>query len=92
MLLNPPIMLLDEPTNSMDGTTEEAVKGRLGPFLKGRTVVLVTHRPSLLDLVDRIIVIDRGQIVADGPKAQVLETLRKPEVNSAAVQAGRQNP
>jgi ATP-binding cassette subfamily C protein LapB len=75
VLLNPPIMLLDEPTNSMDGTTEEAVIGRLEAYLRGRTVVLVTHRPSLLELVDRIIVLDRGRVVLDGPKNSVLERL-----------------
>ena len=48
---------------------------RLGTIAKGRTIVLVTHRHSMLALVDRLIVLDRGKVVADGPKAGVLEAL-----------------
>jgi ATP-binding cassette subfamily C protein LapB len=76
----PSILLLDEPSSSMDGATEEALKARLAAYAKGRTMVLVTHRNSLLDLVDRLIVIDRGKVVADGPKAFVTEALRTGKV------------
>ncbi len=71
----PSILLLDEPSSAMDGATEEALKERLAAYAKGRTMILVTHRNSLLDLVDRLIVIDKGKVVADGPKAQVTEAL-----------------
>ncbi len=71
----PSILLLDEPSSAMDGATEEALKERLAAYAKGRTMILVTHRNALLDLVDRLIVIDRGKVVADGPKAQVTEAL-----------------
>jgi ATP-binding cassette subfamily C protein LapB len=74
---SPPILLMDEPTGSMDHSSEEAVKVRLREYSKGRTVVIVTHRTSLLDMVDRIIVVDAGKIVADGPKATVVEALRQ---------------
>lgn len=70
LLLNPQILLLDEPTSAMDNTGEERLKQRLQAVVEGKTVLLVTHRASLLSLVDRLIVIDRGQIVADGPKAR----------------------
>lgn len=76
LLLEPPVLLMDEPTNAMDNSTEEQVKNRLVPLLDGRTLLLVTHRASLLSLVGRIIVMDGGRIVADGPKDQVLEALR----------------
>jgi ATP-binding cassette, subfamily C, bacterial LapB len=76
----PSILLLDEPSSSMDSSTEEALKARLAAYAKGRTMVLVTHRNSLLDLVDRLIVIDRGKVVADGPKAQITEALRTGKV------------
>lgn len=76
----PGILLLDEPSSAMDSSTEEALKERLAAYAKGRTMVLVTHRNSLLDLVDRLIVIDRGKVVADGPKAQVTEALRTGKV------------
>lgn len=83
LLLNPKILLLDEPTSAMDNSGEERLKQRLQPVIGDKTVVLVTHRASLLSLVDRLIVIDRGQIVADGPKAAVLEALKKGQVNVA---------
>lgn len=76
----PPVLLLDEPTGSMDHSGEEAVKARLRKFAKDRTVVIITHRTSLLDMVDRIIVTDNGRIVADGPKATVVEALRQGRV------------
>nr|ART38715.1 G248 [uncultured bacterium] len=76
MLLEPPLLIMDEPTNSMDNSSEEQFKNRLMPLLEGRTLLLVTHRASLLSLVGRVIVMDGGRIVADGPKDQVLEALR----------------
>lgn len=75
LLLNPQILMFDEPTSSMDNSTEAAFKQRLGLIAKGRTIVLVTHRHSMLALVDRLIVLDRGKVVADGPKSGVLEAL-----------------
>jgi len=72
---DPNILLLDEPSSAMDSSTEEALKARLAAYAKGRTMILVTHRNSLLDLVDRLIVVDRGRVVADGPKEQVTQAL-----------------
>jgi len=72
----PPLLIMDEPTNAMDNSSEEQFKNRLMPLLEGRTLLLVTHRASLLSLVGRVIVMDGGRIVADGPKDQVLEALR----------------
>ncbi len=65
----PPILLLDEPTSAMDVQNESEVIARLKTELADRTVVIVTHRTSLLDLVDRVIVVDKGRIAADGPKS-----------------------
>lgn len=67
----PPILLMDEPTSSMDVQNEAAVIQRLKVELAQRTVVIVTHRTSLLDLVDRVIVIDNGKVAADGPKSML---------------------
>lgn len=79
-LMEPPILLLDEPTSSMDYTTESEFKVRLGRFAKrfspGKTLIIATHRSSLVDLAERIIVVNDGCIVADGPREQVLEALR----------------
>lgn len=83
LLLDPPILLLDEPTNSMDNNTEEQLKTRLSSYLEGKTLLLVTHRMSLLSLVDRLIVIDGGQIVAVGPKEQVIQALTSGQIKMA---------
>lgn len=83
LLLDPPILLLDEPTSAMDNTGEERLKQRLHGVIEKKTVILVTHRASLLSLVDRLVVIDRGQIVADGPKAAVMEALKKGQISVA---------
>jgi len=81
---DPSILLLDEPTSSMDHSSEEDIKKRLQQFVAGKTVVLVSHRTSLLDLVERIIVMDAGRIVADGPKEQVIQALRQGRIGKAA--------
>lgn len=85
MLMDPPILVLDEPTSSMDNSTETAFKNRLGEILAGKTLLLVTHRNSMLSLVDRLIVIDGGKVVADGPKATVLDALMKGRITAAKV-------
>lgn len=75
LLLNPPLLLLDEPTNAMDNRAEELFKARLFPYLEGKTLLLITHRMSLLSLVDRLIVLDEGKVVAIGKKDEVLQAL-----------------
>ena len=81
---DPPILLLDEPTSSMDFSSEDDIKRRLTEYAKGKTVILISHRTSLLDLADRIIVIDGGRIMADGPKEQVVTALRQGRIGKAA--------
>ncbi|WP_305635158.1 type I secretion system permease/ATPase [Polaromonas sp.] len=81
---DPPILLLDEPTSSMDYSSEEDIKRRLKEFSAGKTVLLISHRTSVLELADRIIVLDGGRIVADGPKDQVVTALRQGRVGKAA--------
>jgi ATP-binding cassette subfamily C protein LapB len=83
LLMNPQILVFDEPTSHMDNSTETAFKTRLQQALPGKTLVLVTHRNSMLSLVDRLIVIDGGKVVADGPKAGVLDALMKGRVKAA---------
>ena len=83
LINDPPILLLDEPTASMDHSSEEEVKRRLGEFARDKTLIVVTHRTSLLDLVERIVVVDAGRVVADGPKAQVVEALRQGRIGRA---------
>lgn len=81
---NPPILLMDEPTGSMDHSSEDTIKRNLRQFGAGKTMLIVTHRTTLLDLVDRIIVVDNGKIVADGPKDRVVEALRQGRVEKAS--------
>jgi ATP-binding cassette, subfamily C, bacterial LapB len=75
LLLEPPVLVLDEPTSFMDNAAESRFKARLGAELAGRTLLLITHRASLLSLVDRLIVLDGGRVVADGPREDVLRRL-----------------
>jgi ATP-binding cassette subfamily C protein LapB len=83
-LINKPnIILLDEPTSAMDHSGEDAVKKRLSEATQGKTVVLISHRSGLFDLVGRIIVIDSGRVVADGAKDQVIEALRSGKIAKA---------
>jgi ATP-binding cassette subfamily C protein LapB len=83
LLLDPPVLLLDEPTSAMDNTGEERLKQRLAAVIADKTVLLVTHRASMLSLVERLIIIDRGQIIADGPKEAVMEALKKGQISVA---------
>jgi ATP-binding cassette subfamily C protein LapB len=85
LLLDPPIMLLDEPTSHMDNGSEDVLRQHLYELMPGKTLLLVTHRMSMLTLVDRLVVIDSGRIVADGPKDAVIEALRKGQIGSASV-------
>lgn len=77
MLRDPRVVLLDEPTTGLDQTTERVVLAALAQWSAGRTLVVATHRPAALDLVDRIVVVEAGQVVLDGPKAAVLEQLAR---------------
>jgi ATP-binding cassette subfamily C protein LapB len=74
LLLDPPILVLDEPTSNMDNRTEIRLKNNLATLVKGKTLILITHRASLLEMVDRL-------IVADGPKAFVMEAMKKGQLN-----------
>jgi len=75
----PPIVLLDEPSSAMDAQTEGALIQRLQEELKGRTTILITHRPPLLALAQRIILLDQGKIVSDGPRDTVLKQIMRPQ-------------
>lgn len=84
ILRNPQVVLMDEPTASMDEQLEESVIRQMHTWLEGRMLVLVTHRPALLKLVDRIIVMDNGRVVADGPRDHILNTIAHKSQQGAA--------
>jgi ATP-binding cassette subfamily C protein LapB len=83
VLHNAPMLLLDEPTSAMDFSSEAQITQRLMAFASNKTVVLVTHRTSLLALVDRVIVIDGGKVVADGPRDRIMEALQSGRIARA---------
>jgi ATP-binding cassette subfamily C protein LapB len=84
VLHNAPLLLLDEPTSAMDFSTEAQITRRIGEYARDKTVLLVTHRTSLLALVDRVIVIDGGKVVADGPRDRIMEALQSGRIAKAA--------
>ncbi len=83
-LMDPPILLLDEPTSAMDFSSEQQFKDRLRVMAAHKTVLIVTHRNSLLDLATRVMVVDDGRIVADGPRDQVIQALQSGRVGRAS--------
>lgn len=74
--LNPAhIYVLDEPTSQMDTRIENHVKQQLAQLGQDETLLLVTHKTTMLDVVDRVIVLEQGRIIADGPKQEILNSL-----------------
>jgi ATP-binding cassette subfamily C protein LapB len=71
LLHNPQILLLDEPTSSMDQGTEKKIIDSLHTFSKGKTMLIVTHRNPILSLVDRVFVLENGKIIADQTPEQL---------------------
>lgn len=79
LLRQPQVLLLDEPTASLDDITERRLLEQLAQFTQGRTLVVATHRISLLQLVERIIVVDGGRIVIDDHRDAALARLKQPQ-------------
>ncbi|MBX9702938.1 MAG: ATP-binding cassette domain-containing protein, partial [Silvanigrellaceae bacterium] len=77
LINDPNILLLDEPTSAMDNSTEVAILTSLKEYIKTKTVIVTTHKFSLMPLIDRLIVIDNGMVVLDGPKDDVINALNK---------------
>jgi ATP-binding cassette subfamily C protein LapB len=75
LIMDTPVLILDEPTNAMDTVTEDLIIRNLENHIRDKTFILVTHKPALLKLVNRLIVMDGGRIVMDGPKEAVLQAL-----------------
>jgi ATP-binding cassette subfamily C protein LapB len=75
LVTRPKVLLMDEPTSAMDMQSEAQFTQRLDSIVANRTVIIVTHRPSLLKVVDRIVVMDNQRMVADGPKEKILAML-----------------
>lgn len=74
---SPPVLIFDEPTSSVDTETESRLMQNLRSEFEGRTLILITHRPSLLALVDRVILMSRGRVAMDGTPAQITGRVRE---------------
>ena len=74
---DPPIVLMDEPTSMMDMSSERQFIKRLKELLTGKTLILITHRPSMFNLVDRLIVMSQGRVIADGPRDEILSKAKQ---------------
>lgn len=77
LLNNPSILLLDEPTTGLDVGLEKSLINHMKQVLDDKTLIVITHRFAALELVDRVIVLNQGKIVADGPKNAVLAALQE---------------
>lgn len=82
----PQLIVFDEPTNGMDHALEVRVMDRLRAFLEGRTFIMITHRTTLLPLVDRLVLLNKGQIVADGKREDILQKLAQAGAGAGAGQ------
>ncbi len=82
LLGRPPVLLMDEPTSAMDNRSEMHIKQQIAQLKPSETLILITHKTSMLDVVDRVIVMEKGCIIADGPKAEVLNNLKQGKVRA----------
>ncbi len=78
LLMDPDVLIFDEPTSNMDGSTESALIKRLRPHIRNKTLIINMHRMSLMQLVDRVIVLKDGYVIADGPKGAILDKIKLP--------------
>ncbi|HYD16976.1 MAG TPA: type I secretion system permease/ATPase [Patescibacteria group bacterium] len=76
LLYDPPILLLDEPTASIDPGSERRLYGHLKEMIKGKTILLITHKSAVLGLIDKLVLMDRGRIIATGPRDEVIQKLQ----------------
>jgi len=80
ILPDPEILIMDEPSSNMDNQSEYRLKAMLEPYVKDKTLIVITHRHSMLDLVDRLVIMDKGRVVVDGPKQAVLDGLKSGKI------------
>jgi len=85
---DPKIVIMDEPSSAMDSGSEQQLLVDLKEILKDKTLILITHRGTLLGLVDRVVVFDSGRILADGPKEKVLQAAAPPQTKKPNAELG----
>lgn len=89
LLYDPPILIMDEPTASLDPASEIRLLRRLDVLVRNRTVILITHKASMLSLIDKLILMDRGRILAAGQKEEIIKRLQAGEFGGANAQQGQ---
>lgn len=85
LLRDAPVLVMDEPAAAFDPGSETRFRDRLAAWLGGRTLVLISHRNTMLQLVDRLVVLEKGRIIADGPRDKVIAGL----LGGAAIRRGK---
>jgi ATP-binding cassette subfamily C protein LapB len=83
LLLDPPLLILDEPTSNMDNSTEAKFMQRLQSIIGDKSLIMVTHKPVLLKMVDQMMVLDSGRVVAYGEKEDVMKQLSSNSIQTA---------
>ena len=84
MLINPKVLICDEPTNAMDVEAEVAFKNYVEKEIEGKTFILITHKHAMLDMVDRLILLDQGRVIVDGPRDEVIQSLQSGNIEVRA--------
>jgi len=74
VLADPRVLILDDATSSVDPTKEHEIRAALAEVMQGRTTIIIAHRPATIALADRVVLLDNGRVVADGPHDVLLET------------------
>ncbi|STX51035.1 ABC transporter ATP binding/permease fusion protein [Legionella busanensis] len=85
LVADPPILLMDEPTSAMDDLSEQELINHMLPYLQAKTLILITHKLTMLRLVNRLIILDNGRIVLDGPKEKVLAAINRNQTKKQAL-------
>ena len=83
LLLDPPLLILDEPTSNMDNSTEAKFMQRLSTIIEKKSLIMITHKPVLLKMVDQLMVMDSGRVVAYGDKDDVMQQLNSNNIQTA---------
>ncbi|MCL1915912.1 MAG: type I secretion system permease/ATPase [Desulfovibrionaceae bacterium] len=92
LLRDPQILIFDEPTSCMDNNSEFRFKQRMAEVLGEKTLILITHHLSMLDIVNRLVIMENGHIFADGPKSEVLNYLRQQQSKAASAKGVTRAP
>src|SRR5205085_5444204 len=89
ILSDPRVLILDDATSSVDPTKEHEIRDALTEVMKGRTTIVIAHRPATIALADRVVLLDEGRIVDEGTHTELLTSSSRYRDVLAAAMAGR---